>query len=162
MLLPFYASPLSATNAEVIMATGLEALGAASAVIQLISFSTSVISKAIEVYQGRLLPDNGVEEYAEELQNAVSRVELCCQGAIMQQSAHERKIKEIAEKCQKSARKLHDELRSLSSTRQSGKARNAFLSALIARSRQNKLRDLEGTLRKQKEVLKTLLLAYIW
>ncbi|CAG7561891.1 unnamed protein product [Fusarium equiseti] len=139
------------------MATGLEALGAASAVIQLISFSTSVISKAIDIYQGRPLPDSSVEEYAEELQNAVSRVELCCQGAIMQQSAHERKIKEIAEKCQKSARTLHKELKSLS-TRQSGKARNAFISALIARSRQNKLQDLEKTLRKQKEVLETHLL----
>lgn len=144
------------------MATGLEALGAASAVIQLISFSTSVISKAIDVYQGRPLPDSSVEKYAKELQNAVSQVERCCQGSIMQQSAHERKITEIAEKCQKSARKLHDEVRSLSSTRQSGKARNAFSSALIARYRQNKLRDLEGTLQKQKEVLETHLLAYIW
>ncbi|KAJ4135261.1 hypothetical protein NW768_004883 [Fusarium equiseti] len=143
------------------MATGLEALGAASAVIQLISFSTSVISKAIDVYQGRPLPDSSVEEYAKELQNAVSRVELCCQGAIMKQSANERKIVEIAEKCQKSARRLHDEVRSLSSTRQSGKARNAFLSALLAKTRQNKLQDLEKTLRKQKEVLETHLLAYI-
>lgn len=144
------------------MATGLEALGAASAVIQLISFSTNVISNAIDVYQGRPLPDSNVEEYAEELQNAVSRVELCCQGAIMQRSAHERKIVEIAEKCQKSARRLRDEMRYLSSTRQSGKARNAFLSALIARSRQKKLEDLERALRKQKEVLETHLLAYIW
>ncbi|KAJ4016022.1 hypothetical protein NW752_006956 [Fusarium irregulare] len=141
------------------MATGLEALGAASAVIQLVSFSTSVISKAIDVYQGRPLSDSSVEKYAEELQNAVAQVELCCQGANMQQSAHERKITEIAKKCQKSARELQGEVRSLSSTRQNGKAWNAFSSAIRARYHQNKLRDLEGTLRKQKEVLETHLLA---
>ncbi|KAH7179073.1 uncharacterized protein B0J16DRAFT_402438 [Fusarium flagelliforme] len=142
------------------MATGPEALGAASAVIQLISFSTSVISNAIDIYQGRPLSDSSVKEYAGELQNAVAQVELCCQGANMQQSVHERKIKEVAEKCQKSAQKLLKELRSLS-THQSGKARSAFSSALIARYRQNTLQGLEGTLRKQKEVLETHLLAYI-
>ncbi|KAI1059290.1 hypothetical protein LB507_004111, partial [Fusarium sp. FIESC RH6] len=143
------------------MATGLEALGAASAVIQLISFSTSVISKAVDVYQGRPLSDSSAEMYAEELQNAVAQVELCCQGVNMQQSVHERKITEIAKKCQKSARELQGEVRSLTSTRQSGKTWNAFSSAIKARYHQNKLRDLEGTLRKQKEVLETYLLTYI-
>ncbi|SCV33490.1 related to small s protein [Fusarium fujikuroi] len=57
------------------MATGLEALGAASAVVQLIAFAGSLVSLSFKIYDGIPTPENELEEYSNKMMEAARRVQ---------------------------------------------------------------------------------------
>lgn len=86
------------------MATGLEALGA-SAVLQVISFSCSVISLCHGIYDGKPTVEHDLEDYASRMIDAADRVQTRCQ-AMPQMTDAEKKLAEIGRKCQDTAQDL--------------------------------------------------------
>ncbi|ENH64022.1 hypothetical protein FOC1_g10002625 [Fusarium oxysporum f. sp. cubense race 1] len=57
------------------MATGLEALGAASAVVQVIAFAGSLVSLSFKIYDGMPPNENELEEYSAKMMDAARRVQ---------------------------------------------------------------------------------------
>lgn len=144
------------------MATGLEALGAASAVIQLISFAGTIISQCTAIYDGKPTPNDSLEEYVQELGNVATQVGARCGVLGPSLGAEERKVSEIARKCQSAAQDLQAELKHLTKIQRKGQLSKAIHAVVQSSRHQGKLRRLEQNLIRHKEVLETHLLSYIW
>ncbi|KAH6892523.1 hypothetical protein B0T10DRAFT_295192 [Thelonectria olida] len=139
------------------MLTGFEALGAASAVLQVISFSSSVIRQCYKIYDGRPMPENELEEYATRMSDAASRVQSRCR-AMPQQTPDEKKLADIAQNCIDAAQGLQAEAKLVTSWHQKGKLLKAFFAAIRASKHRNKIERLEKSLAGCKEVMETQLI----
>ncbi|KAF7554276.1 hypothetical protein G7Z17_g3025 [Cylindrodendrum hubeiense] len=91
------------------MATGFEALGAASAVLQVISFSCSVASLCYDIYDGKPTIEHGLEDYASRMIEAAGHVQTRCQ-MISHATDAEKRLAEIGLKCQSAAQALEKEV----------------------------------------------------
>jgi hypothetical protein len=143
------------------MFTGFEALGAASAVLQVISFSGSVISQCYRIYNGRLLPEHELEEYATQMIDAADRVQDRCR-AMPQQTQDEKKLARIAQKCVDAAQDLQAETKLVTSWCQKGKFLKAVFAATRSSKHKNKIERLEKSLGGYKEVMETQLILKLW
>ncbi|KAF4471979.1 small s [Fusarium albosuccineum] len=121
------------------MATGLEALGAASAVLQVISFAGSVISLCYKIYDGQLTPENKLEEYASQMIDATERVRDRSQQ-VPSGTTDEKKLLEIAQKCFDASKSLQTETQLITRRYQKGKLFRAAYSAIA--SGHSKIEDL--------------------
>ncbi|KAL5617996.1 hypothetical protein FOVSG1_000218 [Fusarium oxysporum f. sp. vasinfectum] len=142
------------------MATGLEALGAASAVIQLISFAGSLISLSFKIYDGMPTPENELEEYSTKMMEAARRVQ--SRGTKVPKGTQVGdKLSEVSQECINAATELKKESQTLTKRCQKGKMFKAVYSAFRAESHKTKLNQLNESLKKCKKLMETELLLKI-
>ena len=145
------------------MATGLEALGAASAVVQLIAFAGSLVSLSFKIYDGIPTPENELEEYSNKMMEAARRVQ--SRGAQVPQGTQVgNKLSNVSQECIDTASKLKKEAQTLTKRYKNGKGRTlkAFYSAFRTESHKIKLNQLNESLKKCRELMETELLLKIW
>ncbi|KAF4949175.1 hypothetical protein FGADI_9092 [Fusarium gaditjirri] len=155
------------------MATGLEALGAASAVIQLISFAGSLISLSLKIYDGNVATSvNELEEYLTKMMEAARRVQSRTSPQVPQVPSGTQgtqgtqvgdKLFEVSQECIDTASKLKKEAQKLTKQykMEKGKVFKAIYSALRAESHKTKINQLNESLKKCKELMETELLLNI-
>jgi hypothetical protein len=143
------------------MATGLEAVGAASAVIQLISFAGTLVSLAFQIYDGRPTPENELEEYAAKVSDAANRVQTRAKQ-VPQMTPEEEKLFQVAQDCVAAAKGLRKEAQSITKGHRKGKVFKAVVSAIRANYHKKKIQCLDLSLRRCKEIMETELLQKIW
>lgn len=143
------------------MATGLEALGAASAVVQLIAFAGSLVSLSFKIYDGIPTPENELEEYSNKMMEAARRVQ-SRGGQVSQGSQVGARLSKVSQECIDAATELRKEAQTLTKRYQKGKMVKAVYSAFRAGSHKTKLNQLNESLTKCKELMETELLLKIW
>ncbi|KAF6530348.1 hypothetical protein HZS61_001660 [Fusarium oxysporum f. sp. conglutinans] len=145
------------------MATGLEALGAASAVVQLIAFAGSLASLSLKIYDGMPTPENELEEYSTKMMEAARRVQ--SRGNQVPQGTQGTqvgdKLSKVSQECIDAATELKRETQMLTKRYRKGKMFKAVYSALRAESHKTKLNQLNESLKRCKEVMETELLLRI-
>ncbi|KAF5570987.1 hypothetical protein FPHYL_822 [Fusarium phyllophilum] len=142
------------------MAIGLEALGAASAVIQLISFAGSLVSLSLKIYDGIPTPENELEEYSTKMIEAARCVQ--ARGKQVPQGTQVGdKLSKVSQECIDAATELRKEAQTLTKRYQKGKMFKAVYSAFRAESHKTKLNQLNESLKKCKELMETELLLKI-
>ncbi|KAF4966847.1 hypothetical protein FSARC_5526 [Fusarium sarcochroum] len=139
------------------MLTGFEALGAASAVLQVIAFAGSVTSQCYKIYDGQVTSQQDLEAYATQMIDAVGRVQERY-PLIPQGSSDEKKLAEIAQQCIEAARALRAETQLVTKLCKRGSLSKAFYAAFRASRHRGKIEQLEKSLQGCQEVMETHLL----
>ncbi|PNP79869.1 hypothetical protein FNYG_06566 [Fusarium nygamai] len=139
------------------MATGLEALGAASAVLSLISFAGSLASLTMKIYDGIPTAENELEDYAAKMLDAAKRVK---SRQVPRGTPVNDKLSEISQRTIDAAGELEKATRNI--TTQKGNRLKAFYSAVRAKKNRAKINELNKSLSMCKEVMETELLLKIW
>ncbi|KAI6754741.1 hypothetical protein HG530_012493 [Fusarium avenaceum] len=142
------------------MATGLEAVGAASAIIQLITFAGTLASLTIRIYDGRPTPENELEEYAAKVSDAAHRVQTRAKK-ILQATPEEKKLFQVAQECLTAAEGVRKEAESITKGFQKGKALKAVYAAFRANYHKKKMQELDLSLERCKKIMETELLQSI-
>lgn len=145
------------------MATGLEALGAASAVVQLIAFAGSLMSLSFKIYDGIPTPENEPEEYSNKMMEAARRVQ-SRSAQVPQGTQVGNKLFNVSQECIDTASKLKKEAQTLTKRYKNGKGKTfkAVYSAFRTESHKIKLNQLNESLKKCRELMETELLLKIW
>lgn len=143
------------------MATGLEAVGAASAIIQLISFAGTLASLAFQIHDGRPTPENELEEYAAKMSDAAKRVQTRAKQ-VPQITPEEKKLFQVAQECVAAAEGLRKEAQSVTKGYHKGKVLKAVIGAIRASHHRKKVQDLDLSLKRCKGIMETELLQKIW
>ncbi|KAJ4247115.1 hypothetical protein NW762_013253 [Fusarium torreyae] len=139
------------------MLTGFEALGAASAVLQVISFTGSLVPLCYSIYDGKPVQETELEEYAKRLIDTAGRVQARSQ-ALPQEGPDEKLLVETAQKCIDAARKLKVETDYVVKLCQKGKIPKAIHAAFRSSWHRSKIERLEKTLQQCRQVMETELL----
>ncbi|KAH7166479.1 hypothetical protein EDB81DRAFT_943351 [Dactylonectria macrodidyma] len=139
------------------MATGLEALGAASAVLQVISFSCSVASLCYKIYDGKPTAEHDLEDYASRMIEAAGQVQTRCQ-AMPHMTTAEKKLAEIGAKCQGAAQALEKEAQYVTELCKKGKLRQAVWATLRSSKHKKNVERLQMSLDGYTQVMETQLL----
>ncbi|KAF5245739.1 hypothetical protein FANTH_7199 [Fusarium anthophilum] len=138
------------------MATGLEALGAASAVISLISFAGSLASLTMKIYDGIPTAENELEDYSTRMLNAAQRVK---SRQVPRGTPVNDKLSEVSQKCIDAAGELEKATRNI--TTQRGNKFKAFYSAVRAKKNRAKINELNKSLNLCKGLMETEILLKI-
>ncbi|KAF5602080.1 uncharacterized protein FSUBG_7915 [Fusarium subglutinans] len=94
------------------MLTGFEALGAASAVLQVISFATDVVVACKNAYDGATTSQDDLQRYAGQMSEAVGRVHTRCEQMKNSNSRFTSpELQNIAKECKDAADQLETEVR---------------------------------------------------
>ncbi|KAL4723006.1 hypothetical protein ACLX1H_010247 [Fusarium chlamydosporum] len=142
------------------MATGLEALGAASAVLQVLSFASDLANACKNAYDGATTPQDDLEHHAKQMFEAVSRVETRCQLMVNTNSKFTNpELQNIAQECKDAAGKLQAEVQYVTSMQARGNILKSVRKAWRASSRKKKLDALEESLSRHQQVMKTELIS---
>lgn len=145
------------------MLTGFEALGAASAVLQVISVAGEVVSVCRKVYDGRPTSNDDLEEHVKRMSDAVGRIQDRCQVmANTQQSGYDKKLGSIAEGCKTAATELEREVRFVTSLHGKGSLLKAINATLRASSHRKKIKTLELLLFRYKQVMEVEIMSHLW
>lgn len=145
------------------MATGLEALGAASAVLQVISFAADLVSACRKVYDGKPTEYNALREHATQMCDAADRVQSRCESmAKMRPFEHDANLDAIAKGCRAAARELETEAKFVTRMQVKGSLFKAVNAILRASSHQKKIERLELSLFRYRQVMETELLSHLW
>ncbi|KAM5347053.1 hypothetical protein ACJ41O_010058 [Fusarium nematophilum] len=142
------------------MATGFEALGAASAVLQLISFAGSLVSFSFKIYDGIPTPENELQEYATKMLDASQRVQ-SRSAQVPRGTPVSDQLSEVAQKCIDAAEKLKTETETITKRYQKGKVFRAAHTAFLANKQRSKIKELDKSLKMCKEAMETELLLKI-
>ncbi|KAM0282310.1 hypothetical protein ACHAO9_010281 [Fusarium lateritium] len=142
------------------MATGLEAVGVASAIIQLISFAGTLVSLTFKIYDGIPTPENELENYAAKVSDAANRVETRAKQ-VPQMTPEERKLSQVAQECVAAAEGLKKEAQIITKGLQKGKVLKAVYAAFRASQHKKKIQGLDQSLKRCKEIMETELLLKI-
>ncbi|KAM0243981.1 hypothetical protein ACHAP5_006746 [Fusarium lateritium] len=143
------------------MATGLEAVGAASAIIQLISFAGTLVSLTFKIYDGIPTAENELEDFAAKVSDAANRVETRAKQ-VPQMTPEERKLSQVAQECVAAAEGLKKEAQSITKGFQKGKVLKAVYAAFRASQHKKKIQGLDQSLKRCKETMETELVLKIW
>ncbi|CAH0057446.1 unnamed protein product [Clonostachys solani] len=144
------------------MATGLEALGAASAILQVIQVAASIISNCKKVYDGKPTIDNDLEQYAGRMSDATSSIQSRCKTmAEARPSKYNERLDTLARECLGVANELEAEVRSVTATQKKGSLFKAVNAILKASSQRKKIEGLESTLSRCRAVMETEMMAHI-
>ncbi|KAM0228869.1 hypothetical protein ACHAPO_010393 [Fusarium lateritium] len=139
------------------MATGLEAVGAASGILSFITFASKIVAISYKVYEGTPTDEDELEDYAGRMLDASERVRSRNQQ-LNQATPAEAKLSEIAEKCVQLASELQKESQSITRRYQKGKFRRAVSMALRANAHKATMKELEQSLERCRKVMETELL----
>ncbi|KAF5967683.1 hypothetical protein FCOIX_11810 [Fusarium coicis] len=144
------------------MLTGFEALGAASAVLQVISFATDVVVACKDAYDGATTSQDDLQRYAGQMSEAVDRVHTRCEQMRNANSKFASpKLQNIAKECKEATDKLKDEIKCVTSLQAKGNLAKAIRKATIAAWRRKKLRALEESLSMYQQVMKIELMSHL-
>ncbi|KAF5542974.1 hypothetical protein FMEXI_7209 [Fusarium mexicanum] len=138
------------------MATGLEALGAASAVISLISFAGSLVSLTMKIYDGIPTAENELEDYATRMLDAAKRVK---SRQVTRGTPANDKLSEVSQRCIDAATELENATRKIAT--QKGSRLKAFYSAVRAKKNRAKISELNKSLNLCKGLMETEILLKI-
>ncbi|KAJ4264238.1 hypothetical protein NW762_005432 [Fusarium torreyae] len=136
------------------MATGLEALGAASAVLSVIAFAGNIISLSYKIYDGRPTPQDELEGYAKQMRDAAEQVRTRNER-VPQMTPAETKLSEVARECIEVAEKLEKETRIITNPAQRGKIFGSIRMGLRAEGRKTKIKELDESLKRCKQIMET-------
>lgn len=146
-----------------IMPTSLEAVGAASACLQVIASAADLIRAYKKVYDGRSTRHDHFEEQAQQMCEAVNLIQGRCQTmAKMQTCETNKKLADVAEACSAAAEKLEEEVRYVTSLHEKGNILKAINATLRASSHRQKIAGLELFFSMYGRVVETELLSHIW
>jgi hypothetical protein len=143
------------------MAIGLEAVGAASAVVQLISFAGTLVSLTFQIYNGRPTPEHELEEYAVKMSDAANRVQIRA-VQVPQMTPEAKKLFEVAQECVAAAESLRKEAQSITKGYRKGRVLKAVIGAIRTDYHKKKIQNLDLCLKRCKGILETELLQKIW
>ncbi|KAF4959410.1 hypothetical protein FSARC_10735 [Fusarium sarcochroum] len=159
---PHFQPPNEQLKLKNTMATGLEALGAASAVLQIISFASDVIIACKKVYDGKPTSDDDLETYAKRMSDAIGRVQTRCKDTSQLQSGSTTQTLEgIAKDCRKAAQELETEVRYITSMHDKGNLPQAVFATLRSSSHRKKIEKLELSLFRYKQLMKTEMISHL-
>ncbi|KAL4730934.1 hypothetical protein ACLX1H_002976 [Fusarium chlamydosporum] len=142
------------------MASGLEALGAASAVLSVISFASQVVSLSYKIYDGMPTPEAELENYAKQMLEAADRVRIRNE-TVPQGTQAEKRLSEMARECIKAAEELKKETELITKQYKKGKFLKAVHTAIRADKHRANIEELEKSLRMCKEVMEAEVLLQI-
>ncbi|KAG9495689.1 hypothetical protein J7337_012244 [Fusarium musae] len=144
------------------MLTGFEALSAASAVLQVISFATDVAVACKNAYYGATTSQDDLQRYAGQMSEAVDRVHTRCEQMRNANSKFASpKLQNIAKECKDATDKLEDEVKCVTSLQAKGNLAKAIRKATITAWRRKKLQALEESLSLHQQVMKIELMSHL-
>ncbi|KAH6892959.1 hypothetical protein B0T10DRAFT_591770 [Thelonectria olida] len=144
------------------MATGIESLGAASAVLQVISFAGDVACVCKKVYDGKPTANDELQEHARRMSDAAGRIQSRCQTmAETQSSEYDKKLGDIAQDCRTAARELENEVSFVTDMHKKGSLLKAVNAAFRASSHRRKIERLELSLFRCRQVMETEIMSHL-
>ncbi|RKL34118.1 hypothetical protein BFJ72_g9605 [Fusarium proliferatum] len=144
------------------MLTGFEALGAASAVLQVISFATDVVVACKDAYDGATTSHHDLQRYAGQMSEAVGRVHTRCEQMNNANSKFASpKLQNIAKECKDAADKLEAEVQYLTSMSAQGDIWKSIHKSFRAWKHRKKLQGLEESLSKYQRVMRIELTSHL-
>ncbi|KAF4969219.1 hypothetical protein FSARC_3522 [Fusarium sarcochroum] len=139
------------------MLTGFEALGAASAVLQVISFAGSIVPLCYNIYDGKPTQETELEEYAKRLIETAGRVQARSQ-VWPKITPDEKSLAETAQKCVDAANDLKVETDYVTKLCQKGKLPKAIHAAFRSSRHRSKIERLKKVLQQCRQIMETELL----
>ncbi|KAM0490456.1 hypothetical protein ACHAP8_011559 [Fusarium lateritium] len=144
------------------MLTGFEALGAASAVLQVISFASDLAVACKNAYDGATTSQDDLQRYAGQMSEAVNRVHTRCEEMSKANSKFASpKLQNIAKECKDGAEKLKAEVQYVTKLQAKGDIVKSAHKAFRAWRHQKKLQALQESLAMYQQVIKTELLSHL-
>lgn len=140
--------------------SGLEALGIACNVVQILSFAHETISFCKTVYAGQT-PNEYDEEAVASLATLSARLQARYKD-VKPQTSQERQLEYIARECNIAVRALEDEAKYLSFHRAEGNLKQTLLVVIKIMWRKNRLKRNEVRIRNCQNAMESHLLAEIW
>ncbi|WKT52451.1 hypothetical protein QSH57_002965 [Fusarium oxysporum f. sp. vasinfectum] len=143
------------------MATGLEVLGAVSAVCALASFARETISVCKRVYNGESTADEDLKKHAEQMSEAIAWVQTRCMGIGSEPSDYNSKFEDIVKGCRTAAAELETELGLVTSMNQKRNGARVIQTFLNGPRHRRKIERLEASLSRYRHVLETEMLLHL-
>ncbi|KAG5817094.1 hypothetical protein H9Q74_010721 [Fusarium xylarioides] len=144
------------------MLTGFEALGAASAVLQVISFATDVVVACKNAYDGATTSQDDLQRYAGQMSEAVGRVHTRCEQMRNANSKFASPdLQKIARECQGAADQLKIEVHYVTGLQAKGDIIKSFRRAFRASRHQKKLQALQESLSMYQQAVKIELMSHL-
>lgn len=134
--------------------SGLEALGVACNVMQLISAALKTASACRAIYNGDPTATSMLEEDVVSVREAAVLLSNQCQNANLQ-GPEEKELNDIARKCQDAAQKLLAEVQSINQLKKKGNLSIALYAAVKSHLRKSKMEDLEKQLQSYRKSMET-------
>ncbi|KLP01954.1 Uncharacterized protein Y057_7798 [Fusarium fujikuroi] len=145
-----------------IMLTGFEALGAASAVLQVISFATDVIVACKNAYDGATTSQDDLQRYAGQMSEAIGRVHTRCEYMRNANSKFASpKLQDIAKQCKEAAKKLEAEVQYVTGLQAKGDLVKSLRKAFRASRHQKKIQALHESLSMYQQVVITEITSHL-
>ncbi|CVL08453.1 related to small s protein [Fusarium proliferatum] len=144
------------------MLTGFEALGAASAVLQVISFATDVVVACKNAYDGATTSQDDLQRYAGQMSEAIGRVHTRCEYMRNANSKFASpKLQDIAKQCKEAAKKLEAEVQYVTGLQAKGNLAKSLRKAIRAPRHQKKIRALHESLSMYRQVVITEITSHL-
>ncbi|RKK80148.1 hypothetical protein BFJ71_g16003 [Fusarium oxysporum] len=144
------------------MATGLEALGAASAVLQVISFASEVSVACKKIYDGKPTSEVCLKHHAKQMSDAVGRLETRLEAiAKVHSKFSNQKLQDVAEDCKRAAEDLEKEAQFITSLHVKGNILKAIHATFRASGHQKKIQRLELSLSRYRQVMETEMMSHL-
>lgn len=145
------------------MLTGFEALGAASAVLQVISFATDVAVACKNAYDGATTSHDDLQRYAGQMSEAVGRVHNRCEQMNNANSKFASpKLQNIAKECKDVANTLEAEVQYVASMQAQGDILKSIRKTFRASRHRKRLHALQESLSKYQQVMEIELTSHLW
>ncbi|RKK11570.1 hypothetical protein BFJ66_g9179 [Fusarium oxysporum f. sp. cepae] len=144
------------------MLTGFEALGAASAVLQVISFASDLAVACKNAYDGATTSQDDLQRYAGRMSEAVDCVHTRCEtmsNANFKSASP--KLQTIAKECKDAADKLEAEVQYITSLQAKGDIVKSLRKAFRVSRHPKKLQALQESLSMYQQVIKTELVSHL-
>ncbi|KAF9768241.1 hypothetical protein IL306_014480, partial [Fusarium sp. DS 682] len=144
------------------MATGLEALGAASAVLQVISFASEVSVAWKKIYDGKPTSEVCLKHHAKQMSDAVGRLETRLEAiAKVHSKFSNQKLQDVAEDCKRAAEDLEKEAQFITSLHVKGNILKAIHATFRASGHQKKIQRLELSLSRYRQIMETEMMSHL-
>ncbi|KAI1032533.1 hypothetical protein LB503_012609 [Fusarium chuoi] len=144
------------------MLTGFEALGAASAVLQVISFATDVAVACKNAYDGATTSHDDLQRYAGQMSEAVGRVHNRCEQMNNANSKFASpKLQNIAKECKDVANTLEAEVQYVASMQAQGDILKSIRKTFRASRHRKRLHALQESLSKYQQVMEIELTSHL-
>ncbi|KAM0559807.1 hypothetical protein ACHAPJ_003755 [Fusarium lateritium] len=144
------------------MLTGFEALGAASAVLQVISFASDLAIACKDAYDGATTSQDDLQRYAEQMSEAMGCVHTRCEKMNNANSKFASpKLQNIAKECKNAADKLEVEVQYVTSLQATGDFVKSLRKAFRTSTHRKKIQALQESLSMYRQVVKTELTSHL-
>jgi hypothetical protein len=141
--------------------SGVEILGMACAVMQVISFAHELCTFCKDVYDGRPTVDTHREATAALMKSASEDLHMYFQS-FSPQDGDQKVLVDIAEKCMATAKELHTEALKATAYHKPGSIKKSLYAYFKFRGHKKKIAELTGALSGYRMTMETRLLARVW